>query len=458
MSLSICEITRKQLELRLSEIFNSTILNNPYIPHKPTPKQAEFLLLNCKEALYGGAAGGGKSDALLMAALQYVMIPHYSAILFRRTYADLALPGALMDRSMEWLGGTDAHFDTQKHLWTFPSGATLAFGNMERERDKFRYQSAEFQFVGFDELTQFYETQYRYMFSRMRRLEGSYVPLRMRGASNPGNIGHDWVKQRFLIEGEAHRRVFIPAKLNENPYLDRENYIKALYELDPITRRQYLEGDWSARHGGSIFKREYFKDKILDNPPAIKNLIRFWDRASTVPKNQSDPDYTVGLKLGELEGQYYILHVVRFRGTPKQNEDTILATAQEDGYPAPIRMEQEPGSSGVDTIDHYARQVLKGYNFKGVRTTGDKSERAAPVATVAEQGNLFLIKSPLTSTIIDELEAFPLGSHDDIVDALSGAYEQLRTKRDYGARYVQTRNIPPAKKGGVESYFKTFKK
>jgi len=427
MSLLSLETTKRQLEKQLSEIFNSTILNNPYIPHKPTPKQADFLLLSCKEALYGGAAGGGKSDALLMAGLQYVTIPKYSAILFRRTYADLALPGALMDRSMEWLGPTDAHFDSQKHLWTFPSGATLAFGNMERERDRFRYQSAEFQYIGFDELTQFTEPQYRYMFSRIRRLENSAVPLRMRSASNPGNIGHDWVKRRFLTEGREYGRVFIPAKLDENPYLDRKQYIQSLNELDPITRRQYLEGDWTARHGGSIFRREYFKDKILDVTPQIKRVVRFWDRAATKPKSVSDPDYTVGLKLGELEGQYYLLHLVRFRGTPKENENKIVLTAQADGYSIPIYMEQEPGSSGVDTIDHYARTVLRGYIFRGIKTTGSKAERAAPVATAAEQGNLYIIKSSHTTEILDELEAFPLGSHDDIVDALSGAFAQLRT-------------------------------
>lgn len=236
----------------LTEIFGKTILENKYIPKRPhpitgesgpTPKQAAFLNLWCKEALYGGAAGGGKSDALLMGALQFVNEPGYSAIIFRRTYADLALPGALMDRSEEWLGGTDAHWNSIKHIWTFPSGATLTFGNLEHERDKYRYQSAEFQYIAFDELTQFLESQYRYLFSRLRRLEGSFVPLRMRSASNPGGIGHDWVKRRFLVEGEAHGRVFIPAKLDENPYLDQATYIQSLSELDPITRRQYLEGD-----------------------------------------------------------------------------------------------------------------------------------------------------------------------------------------------------------------------
>jgi predicted phage terminase large subunit-like protein len=364
-----------------------------------------------------------------MAALQYADFPSYAAIIFRRTYADLTLPGALIDRSLEWLGGTEAQWNSQSHKWTFPSGASVAFGNLEREQDKFRYQSAEFQFIGFDELTHFTETQYRYLFSRLRRLEDVDIPLRMRSASNPGNIGHDWVKRRFLLEGEQYNRVFIPAKLDDNPSLDKQQYIKSLNELDPVTRRQYLLGDWTARHGGSIFKREYFKDRIIQHPPPeLVNITRFWDRASTAPKDNNDPDWTVGLKLGELKGQYYVLDIVRFRGTPKQNEDKILQTAQADGYKISVRMEQEPGSSGVDTIDYYARNVLKGYNFKGVKTTGSKAERAAPVATAAEQHNIFIVNGEYVSSFLDELEAFPIGSHDDQVDALSGAFEQLRTK------------------------------
>jgi len=165
-----------------------------YIPHKPTPKQAAFLLLPVREAFYGGAAGGGKSDALLMAALQYVDMPGYSAILFRRTFSDLALPGALLERSTEWLKPTDAKWDDNKKTWHFPSGATLTFGYLEHENDKYRYQSSEFNFIGFDELTQFTESQYRYLFSRLRRLKGSEVPLRMRAASNPGGEGHEWVR------------------------------------------------------------------------------------------------------------------------------------------------------------------------------------------------------------------------------------------------------------------------
>ncbi len=206
------------------------------------------------------------SDALLMAALQYVEQPGYSAILFRRTYTDLSLPGALMDRAAEWLSATDARWEAARKTWVFPSGATLAFGYLEGARDHYRYQGAEFQYVGFDELTEFTEAQYRFLFSRLRRLEGSKVPLRMRAASNPGGVGHEWVRRRFLDEGESAGRIYIPARLEDNPYLDAEQYEHSLAQLDPVTRAQLRYGDWEARAAGGMFQREWFR--IAEAAPA----------------------------------------------------------------------------------------------------------------------------------------------------------------------------------------------
>jgi predicted phage terminase large subunit-like protein len=166
------------------------IAQNPYIPHLPTPKQLALLLAPELEVLWGGSAGGGKSDGLLMAALEYVDVPGYTALLLRRTYADLSLPGALMDRAHQWLRGTDAHWSDQKKTYTFPSGATLTFGYLQTDADKFRYQGSELCFIGWDELTQFPETSYRYLFSRLRKPANVEVPLRLRSASNPGGVGH----------------------------------------------------------------------------------------------------------------------------------------------------------------------------------------------------------------------------------------------------------------------------
>jgi predicted phage terminase large subunit-like protein len=415
-----------------------------FIPHRPTPKQAAFLLLNCLEAFYGGAAGGGKSDALLMAALQYVDVPGYSAILFRRTYADLSLPKALLDRAREWLSGTDAVWHDQRKEWTFPSGAQLVFGYLENDKDMYRYQSAEFQFVGFDELTQFSERQYRYLFSRLRRLKNAPVPLRMRGASNPGGIGHAWCKQRLIIEGRSAGRVFIGARLTDNPYLDQDEYRKSLANLDPVTQAQLLRGDWDIAEGGAVLRREWFE--IVSESPRAALRVRYWDRAATRPGKGRDPDYTIGALLAMKDGMYWIENIQRFRGTPADNEARILQAAQMDGRGVPVVMEQEPGSSGVDTIDHYRRRVLAGYNFNADRVTGSKAERAGPLSSAAYAGNVKLVRGEWIGDLLDEAEAFPNGEHDDQIDAISGAMKYLTDRAAPAASVSVARATPHAQK------------
>lgn len=402
---------------------------NPYIPNKPTIKQMEFLLLDDKESLYGGAAGGGKSDALLMAALQYVHIPNYAAILFRRTYKDLALPGALMDRSHNWLDPTDAHWSESQKTWTFPSGATLTFAYLASENDKYNYQGSEYQFVGFDELTQFEMSQYTYLFSRLRRLKGSVVPIRSRVASNPGGRGHDWVKQRFLIEGEEKGRIFVPATLEDNPFLDSKEYELSLQELDPVTRKQLRNGDWEVRADGNKFKRNWFE--IVDDYPRDSKLVRYWDLAATEPKKGKDPDWTVGALVAEKDGIYYIADIKRTRSTPKGVEELIRQTAEIDGKEVYIFMEQEPGSSGVNTIDHYQRRVLKGFVFYPDKVSGSKEVRANPLSSAAEAGNVKLVRAGWINDFLDEIVGFPNeAAHDDQVDAVSGGFSKLNEPKE----------------------------
>jgi len=247
----------------LREVERRTTGRSPWCPHAPHPKQAEFLALDDEEALYGGAAAGGKSDALLMAALEYAHIPGYNAILFRRTFADLALPEAIMDRSHEWLRGTRAHWSGINKQWTFPSGARLSFGYLDTPKDKYRYQSAAFQFIGFDELTQFPEASYRYLFSRLRKTSGMDVPLRMRAASNPGGLGHEWVKERF-IDGACR---FVPARLEDNPSADADSYRRQLAKLDPVTRRQLELGEWIQDASGLVYHTFTVAGNVIPRPP-----------------------------------------------------------------------------------------------------------------------------------------------------------------------------------------------
>lgn len=399
------------------------MLENKWIPHEPHPKQAEFLCLPQREALYGGAAGGGKSDALLMGALQYVDVPGYSALLLRRTFPQLSLPNSLIPRAKDWLANTGASWNEQRKAFLFPSGAVLQFGHLESEKDKYNYQSAELQYIGFDELTQFTETQYRYLFSRLRRLEGAPVPLRMRGASNPGGEGHGWVRRRFMVE-KADGRVFVPAKLSENPSLDREEYERSLSELDHITRAQLLSGDWDIESGGRLFQREWFP--IVSEAPKDLRCVRYWDLAATEAEKGKDPDWTAGCKVGRAkDGTYYVLDIRRVQKSPAAVEALITQTASLDGKSVDVWMEQEPGSSGLITIDHYRRRVLNGYTFRGHKETGGKVERSRPVSSQAEAKNVKLVEGPWCGAFLDEIEAFPGGTHDDQVDAFTGAMNRL---------------------------------
>jgi hypothetical protein len=257
------------LEALRSRLEEGLHLPEKYVPQKPTAHQAVFLLAPQREVFYGGAAGGGKSSALLMAALQYVDNPNYRALLLRRTFKELEGPGGLLDRSNEWLKNTDAKWNSQQHTWTFPSGAVLKFGHMESEADKHNYQGQEYQFVGFDELTGFLEPMYVFLFSRLRRTRDKEdIPIRIRAAANPGNIGHEWVKKRFktdLEEGTETKtaeevrkqRCFIPAKVDDNPHLKAEEYDEQLAELDPVTRAQLRNGDWDIEATGNLFKKEF---------------------------------------------------------------------------------------------------------------------------------------------------------------------------------------------------------
>jgi predicted phage terminase large subunit-like protein len=397
------------------------VLQNPWIPQTPTAKQATFLALPVREALFGGAAGPGKSSALLMAALQYVDVPGYAALLLRRTYADLSLPGALMERAEEWLHGK-AHWSDKTKTWTFRSGATLTFGYMETDADRLRYQGAEFNSIGFDELTQFSEVQYRYLFSRLRRLKGVTIPVRMRAASNPGGIGMEWVSQRFFTEGAARGRWFIPALMGENPHLDQDEYRESLSQLDPTTRAQLLEGDWTVRPAGGFFDRAWFK--LGSTPAAHATRVRYYDKAGTEGGTGAR---TAGVLMARnSDSTFTVEHVITGRWSSMQREAMILQLAQTDNarYPGTVTwVEQEPGSGGKESAENTIRN-LAGYTIRAERVTGDKRTRAMPFASAAEAGNVNYLSGDWNGDYLDEMHSFDQGLKDQ-VDASSGAFNKL---------------------------------
>lgn len=402
-----------------------------YCPEQPSLTQKVFLRTYALEALFGGAAGGGKSSALLMSALQYVDVPNYSAILFRRTYADLALPGAIMDRFTSWLSQVDdVRWNSNNYTAIFPSGARISFGYLNNSQDYLRYKGAEFQFIGMDEVTEIRESDYRYLFSRLRRPakgELAQVPLRMRCASNPAP---NWVRQRFIVEGNKDGRIFVPSKLHDNPGIDADSYRQSLQALDPVERRRLEEGDWWTTTLGTLFERENFVIIDAHEVPQLSSsarAVRFWDLAATEPSQSNpNPDWTVGTLAMLDQGITYILDVKKARVKGEKVEQLIAQTAYEDGPAVAIRMEQEPGSSGKALVDQYARYVIPGYDFIGVRSTGDKVTRARPFAASVANGNVRLVRNSWLTEWLDEFASFPEAcDHDDQVDSAVGAFTHL---------------------------------
>lgn len=445
-------------ELAKLETLLAAELPEERCPHRPTERQAAFLGIQHREALYGGAAGGGKSDALLMDAVQYVDDPGYRALMLRRTYADLSLPGALMDRAKSWWMSI-AHWDEKTKTFRWPSGATITFGYLETEVDKYRYQGAEFQRIYFDELTQFSETQYTYLFSRLRRRAGVTTPLAMRAASNPGGQGHTWVRDRFVSEEAAEKlrsgeyeshyeqggRAFVPSKLHDNPHLDIAEYEQSLEGLDPVTKAQLKEGDWTATAAG-MFRREWLKFIDADVADAMiagkrfVQVVRYWDKAGTAEGG----DWSAGVLMGlSDEGKFYILDVIRGQWSSLERNIVIKEAAAMDDAThhgrLRIWLEQEGGSGGKESAEISVRE-LAGYHVQAepvTRTQGNvqnrsaKEVRASPMACQFQAGNVIIVKRQhMLRALVDELLLFPHNcAHDDQVDACSGAFNKLAKPR-----------------------------
>lgn len=397
------------------------------------------LFRDVKEILYGGAARGGKTSALMMDALQFVDVPGYSALLLRRSFSDLTHADSMLHRFRDWLGETDARYKAGDATWYFPSGATIQFGYLHYDWDAYRYKSSRFQFIAMDELTQFNEFQYRYMFSRLSRPQSgplSRVPLRMRAGTNPDEVGHDWVKARFVtpfMDGELPpSREFIPAQLWDNPFEDQLAYESSVQELDPVTRAQLLHGDWSVTLRSGEFDRKWVIDRgnLIERHEVPEGLIwcRYWDRAGgrAKPGGRGDPDWTAGALLGfdPHSRNVYLADLAVIRESPARVEEFIHRTAVQDGPTVKIRIEQEPGASGVQSIEVSAGSLL-GYDFAGDFPRGSKYERARPVMTAWYNGRFYVVRAAWNRDYFDECEAFPWGAHDDRVDAVSGAFKIL---------------------------------
>ena len=223
--------------------------------------QEDFLASGETDVLYGGSAGGGKSYAMIVDSLRYAHRPAHRALILRRSMPELR---ELIDKSRELYPKAfkGAKFREVEKVWNFPSGAKIEFGFLERDADVYRYQGQAYSWIGFDEITHLpTEYSWNYLASRLRTTDPEIVPY-MRCTANPGGVGASWVKKRYISPSppnEAFKgqdgltRKFIPARLQDNPYLAMDGrYEQMLMSLPPTQRRQLLEGNWDVAEGAAF--------------------------------------------------------------------------------------------------------------------------------------------------------------------------------------------------------------
>lgn len=424
---------------RLDAELGELILPRPYCPVEATVKQEWFLLRDELEVFFGGAAGPGKSWGLLMAALQYVLEPGYHALLLRPTLTEFEQQGGLIELSHEWLGPTDAWWHGGRREWKFPAGSSVRFGYLATESHLSHYPGGGVSFLGFDELTLFTERLYLGMFRLLRqpvdRLKN--VPVRVRSASNPGNVGHEFVKGRFIdpVTREPGS-VFIPATFHDNPHLNYEEYLATLSHMHPVDRERLIKGDWDVAEEGGKFNRHDFQ--LVDDadcPPAVKT-VRYWDLAGTEPSvSNPDPDFTVGLMLSlDQDDKFTIRDINMFRVNDGDVETAVRDQAVEDGRNVPVFIEQDPGQAGKAQVNHYKKRVLQGYacHAGSTRIRGRpaaKEVRAGPVAAAVANKLVRLVRGRNYRDLLGQCAMFPHPStHDDCVDALSGGHTAVTTR------------------------------
>ena len=404
------------------------------------PKQRLFLSLNHREGLFGGAAGGGKSAALLNAALQYVDLPNYHSLIVRRTFSQLNRPGALIDMSKEWLRGTGAKWREIDKTWRFPeTDSILQFGHIQHEKNVEDYQGSEWHFCGYDELTQFPERYYTYLFSRLRRRKKSKYPVRFRAASNPGGVGHEWVKTRFVTH-RTEDRFFLPSKLHDNPSLDAEDYIKSLMELDEITRLQLLAGDWDAYRGGRFREEWFLTFELKETISGVKCYAlqtRFGEKVYPIHEcthvvvcdpacsEKETADYTAILTAAITpDGDVMVIDVIN----DHLDIDQIPGVIAENAEAVQASWVGVEGSNFQMAIVRACRKHPKIPTVIALKhESKSKLVRATPAMIRAEQGEIYLPPKsaafPWVKEFIGQLLVFTgddkLDAFDDMVDALA---------------------------------------
>lgn len=445
--------------------------------------QEAFMATPADICIYGGAAGGGKSFALLMEPLRHMRNPKFTALIFRHSYTQITAPGGLWDTARSIYGNVKGARGnkTPKFHWTFRSGATVNFAHLTRNEDCEEWQGSQIALIGFDELTHFTEYQFFYMLSRNRSDSG--VNPYIRATCNPDSdswvakfiswwINQDtgyaipersgvlrwmvrWNDEIFWFDtkkealeyagslGVSKEQIpymtksvtFIASTIEDNQILLKINpgYMANLNALPYVERERLLNGNWKIRNkAGLMFQRGQVRmvEPRFINRDEIVQYVRAWDLAATTEDEKGDPAYTAGVLVAELKGKrYMIMDVINVRLAAGDVEDLIINTAKSDraayGY-VRNRIPQDPGQAGKAQSQHYV-STLAGLGFDIVaRTeTGNKEHRATPVAALWQHGFVDVVEAPWNDQYFTQLEGFPDSKFKDMVDATSSCFDEI---------------------------------
>lgn len=461
--------------------------------------QENFLATSADIAIYGGAAGGGKTYALLLESARNIKNPKYGAVIFRRQSIQITQEGGLWDSSFGVYGGIKGAEpkSSPRYHWRFRSGARVNFAHIDGDKDLDKWQGSQIPLICFDELTHFTKRQFFYMLSRNRTTCG--VRPYVRASCNPdadswvadfigwwieqdtgypipersGKIrwmvhmhdaiswfdtkedGIQFAKKHGLDDKKAEYSVksvtFIASTLQDNKILmDADpSYIANLLALTEVEKERLLYGNWKIKPAaGLFFKRSQVGAFLEAVPDDVISWARGWDLAATSEDEDGDPAYTAGVLIGKRRnGRYVVANVTNVRLDADDVRKHIRSTCMMDKqkYKRVVeRLPQDPGQAGKDQARSYIK-MLAGFIVKAIPETGSKETRAEPFAAQWQAGNVDLVMGEWNEMYLTQLESFPESKFKDMVDASSSAFAE-----------IESRNAATPPPGGLnkESYWR----
>ena len=442
---------------------------------RPQPRQEQFLASPADIAIYGGAAGGGKTWSLLLEPLRHIGNKDFGAVILRRSIPEITKEGALWDEAGNIYPLMGGRPNQNEHYYVFPKGAKVTFAHLQYDMNLQDWRGAQIVLIEFDQLETFTEKMFFYMLSRNRSTSGIQPYIRATCNPEPGWLADFlawWIDEdgyaimersgviRWMVRenditywadtreelAQSHPNstpksvTFVVSTVYDNEILLQKDpsYLANLQALSYVDRARLLGdkqrgGNWKiVPAAGKIFNKSWFE--IVDAVPAGLTIIRFWDLAATTKKlKKDDPDFTASVKMGKFQGIYYILDCTAEQIDPAETDRTMKNQASQDGSDIAQRWEQEGGASGKRDNVHIVSNLV-GYDGVGIKPQGDKITRAKPLAAQSLAGNVKLLRGPWTEVWLNHMHGQPDLPHDDIMDASSGAFNELVTmETDWGS-------------------------